>query len=68
MAMRECDHGLTDDCDMTYRMLTEDFIRGKKSTVVGYWCKTHNKHGKCEYTEPARVMDLKKYEETTEPF
>jgi len=63
---RECDHGMTDDCDMTYRMLTEDFIRGIKSTTVGYWCKTHDKHGTCKYQEAARMMKLPK--ETTEPF
>jgi len=58
MASERCNHGITDDCDTTYRSVVEDYMRGTKVTIVGYWCRAHDRHGTWRLEEPTRKMQL----------
>ena len=58
MKITQCNHGLNDDCDTTYRSIVEDFINGTKVTIIGYRCKVHDRHGTWTISEPARKIEL----------
>jgi hypothetical protein len=58
LKLPSCNHGINDDCDMTYRHVVEDFVRGTKVTIVGFWCKAHDRHGTWRIQESTRTFKM----------
>ena len=46
-----CTHGLNDSVELTFRMVSECFIDGVKTTTYGYRCKEHGRNGTYTNTE-----------------
>jgi hypothetical protein len=55
----QCQHPRSDDDDLTYRHVVEDFVRGVKVTIYGFQCQAHGRHGYYRVEETTRKLDLK---------
>lgn len=40
-----CEHGLTDDTEITDKSVVDDYRHRTSTTIYGYWCKGHNSFG-----------------------
>ena len=60
-----CKHGLTDSCDVTFRICLEDYVMNTKHTTINYFCQAHRRHGNTDIREKAsRVLDIDKISRT----
>jgi hypothetical protein len=58
MSRPQCTHGINDDTDLTFRHTVEDFVRGVKVTVYGFWCKEHDRHGTWRLESEVKKLEL----------
>jgi hypothetical protein len=40
-----CEHGLTDDTEITTKTVVDDYRHRTHSVIYGFWCKTHQSFG-----------------------
>jgi hypothetical protein len=40
-----CEHGLTDEIEITDKTVIEDYRHRTSSTIYGYWCREHQAFG-----------------------
>lgn len=40
-----CSHGLSDDCKLTSKTVTDDYLRGERVVIYHYDCPVHAKTG-----------------------
>lgn len=40
-----CNHGISDDVDITDKTVVTNEERGTRAMVIGYYCHQHGRHG-----------------------